>query len=38
MPIFPDDKEIDESIEGHLCRCTGYVGIVDAYKKALRAE
>jgi aerobic-type carbon monoxide dehydrogenase small subunit (CoxS/CutS family) len=38
MQICPDDKEIDESIEGHLCRCTGYVGIVDAYKKALRAE
>ena len=31
----PSDHEIDDAIEGHLCRCTGYTGIVDSFKKAL---
>jgi carbon-monoxide dehydrogenase small subunit len=28
----PTEDEIKESIEGNLCRCTGYVKIVDAIK------
>jgi carbon-monoxide dehydrogenase small subunit len=28
----PTDDEIKESIEGNLCRCTGYVKILDAIK------
>ncbi|HEY3277978.1 MAG TPA: (2Fe-2S)-binding protein [Syntrophorhabdaceae bacterium] len=28
----PSDDEIKESIEGNLCRCTGYVKILDAVK------
>ena len=28
----PTEEEIKESIEGNLCRCTGYVKIVDAIK------
>ncbi len=28
----PTDDEIKESIEGNLCRCTGYVKIIDAIK------
>lgn len=30
----PTEEEIKESIEGNLCRCTGYVKIIDAVKKA----
>jgi carbon-monoxide dehydrogenase small subunit len=30
----PDDTQIARSIEGNLCRCTGYVKIVDAIKRA----
>ena len=32
----PSDKEINESLEGHLCRCTGYNKILEAV--ALAAE
>ena len=28
----PTEEEIKESIEGNLCRCTGYVKIIDAIK------
>jgi len=28
----PTEDEIKESIEGNLCRCTGYVKIIDAIK------
>jgi carbon-monoxide dehydrogenase small subunit len=30
----PTDNEIKESIEGNLCRCTGYVKIFDAIRSA----
>lgn len=30
----PDEKEIREGISGNICRCTGYVKIIDAVKKA----
>jgi aerobic carbon-monoxide dehydrogenase small subunit len=30
----PTEGEIKESIEGNLCRCTGYVKIIDAVKSA----
>jgi carbon-monoxide dehydrogenase small subunit len=33
----PDDVQIARSIEGNLCRCTGYVKIVDAIKRAAAA-
>jgi carbon-monoxide dehydrogenase small subunit len=34
----PDEREIKEAIRGNLCRCTGYVKIVDAIRMAaLRA-
>lgn len=28
----PDDASIRELVSGHLCRCTGYAGIVDAVR------
>jgi len=30
----PSEQEIREAISGNMCRCTGYVKIVDAVKKA----
>ncbi|HXF94465.1 MAG TPA: (2Fe-2S)-binding protein [Gemmatimonadales bacterium] len=30
----PDEREIRTALSGHLCRCTGYQGIVDAVKLA----
>lgn len=32
----PSDEEIREGIQGNLCRCTGYVGVVNAVKTASR--
>ena len=34
----PTREEIAEAISGNLCRCTGYVKIVDAIERASRAE
>ena len=34
----PTDEEIKESIEGNLCRCTGYVKIIEAIRSAARGE
>ena len=34
----PTEDEIKESIEGNLCRCTGYVKIIDAIKYSCRWE
>ena len=31
-------EEILEALSGHICRCTGYVKIVDAVAAAARAE
>lgn len=30
----PTEEEVKRAIGGNLCRCTGYVKIVDAIKKA----
>lgn len=32
----PTDQEIREAIEGNLCRCTGYVQIVEAISLAAK--
>jgi len=34
----PTDEEIKESIEGNLCRCTGYVKIIEAIRSAAKGE
>ncbi len=31
----PDEAEIREMLSGHLCRCTGYHGIVEAIKEVV---
>ena len=33
-----DPKEIQEALGGHVCRCTGYVKIIDAVAAAARGE
>jgi carbon-monoxide dehydrogenase small subunit len=33
----PSDAEIVHALEGHLCRCTGYVNIVESVRHAARA-
>lgn len=32
----PSDEEIKEALEGNLCRCTGYLKIMEAVKEAAR--
>ena len=32
----PTDEQIVEALDGNLCRCTGYVNIVDAVRQAAR--
>ncbi len=34
----PSETEIREAIAGNLCRCTGYVGIVDAIRSVAAAD
>ena len=34
----PDEAEIREAISGNLCRCTGYVRIIEAIKQAARED
>jgi len=31
---YPSDEDIKEALSGNLCRCTGYVSIIRAVKKA----
>jgi carbon-monoxide dehydrogenase small subunit/2-furoyl-CoA dehydrogenase 2Fe-2S iron sulfur subunit len=31
----PSTKEIKEMLSGHLCRCTGYDGIINAIEKTI---
>jgi len=33
----PTEADIREALSGHLCRCTGYAGMVEAVKLAARA-
>ncbi len=33
----PSDDEIKDALRGNLCRCTGYVRIIDAVKDAAKA-
>jgi carbon-monoxide dehydrogenase small subunit len=33
----PSDHEIRDALAGNLCRCTGYVQIVEAVRSAARA-
>ena len=33
----PTREQIDEALGGHLCRCTGYVKIVEAVQEAAQA-
>jgi len=32
----PSEEEIRDALQGNLCRCTGYVQIVEAVKRAAR--
>ena len=34
----PSDEEIKQAIEGNLCRCTGYTGIIRAIKAAAESS
>jgi aerobic-type carbon monoxide dehydrogenase small subunit (CoxS/CutS family) len=34
----PDAEEVREALGGHLCRCTGYLPIVEAVMAVVRAE
>ncbi|MDX1417151.1 MAG: (2Fe-2S)-binding protein [Candidatus Promineifilaceae bacterium] len=34
----PDESEIREALVGNLCRCTGYVRIVEGVKEAVKLE
>ncbi len=33
----PTEEEIKQAIDGNLCRCTGYVKIIDAIKNAAKS-
>jgi aerobic-type carbon monoxide dehydrogenase small subunit (CoxS/CutS family) len=34
----PSRREIEEALAGHMCRCTGYVKIIDAVEAAARGD
>lgn len=34
----PSDEDVREALVGNLCRCTGYLRIIDAVKEAARRE
>ncbi len=34
----PSDKEIRDALIGNLCRCTGYLSIIEAVKKAAKKQ
>ncbi|MBN1266779.1 MAG: (2Fe-2S)-binding protein [Anaerolineales bacterium] len=34
----PSEEEIKQALRGHLCRCTGYIRIIQAVKKAAALE
>jgi 2-furoyl-CoA dehydrogenase 2Fe-2S iron sulfur subunit len=34
----PSEQEVREMLSGHLCRCTGYVGMVDAILETAKAR
>ena len=34
----PDSEQINYSMSGNLCRCTGYYKIVEAFRQASRAK
>jgi carbon-monoxide dehydrogenase small subunit len=36
--VEPSDEEIKGAIEGNLCRCTGYVKIIEAIRSAAKGE
>ncbi len=36
--VEPSDEEIKGAIEGNLCRCTGYVKIIEAIRSASKGE
>ena len=36
--LNPTDKEIIEAISGNLCRCTGYLPIIDAIRAAANSK
>ena len=43
LPIYRDapdmtDEQLREALGGQLCRCTGYVGIVEAVRAAAAIE
>ena len=35
-PKYADEKEIRKILSGNICRCTGYVGIVDAVLEVIK--
>jgi carbon-monoxide dehydrogenase small subunit len=43
LPVYRDaehmsDDELRDALGGQLCRCTGYVGIVEAVRAAAKIE
>ena len=36
-PAALDDETIHTALEGNICRCTGYVNIIEAVRHAARA-